>query len=747
MIDLTRVYTLLSNWAKASEKFWYNLPGVPGMGCYGTGFNAWGVQTNQKYFAAMAVLAARPQASGGVDRQWALERALASLRFSLSSHVSGSSTCTDGTQWGHTWISALGIERMMHAVYQIERQLSAQDQEDLRRVLASEADWLLLNYKKGQIEGPTAGLWDASARNQPESNIWNGALLWRAAVTLPQHAHAADWQEKAHQFLVNGVSVPSDAQDDTFIAGKPVRERFLGANFFPHYALDHHGYFNVGYMAIVVSNAAMLHFDLKLKGLPRPASLDRHQADLWQLLRRLIFQNGRLVRIGGDTRVRYAYCQEYLMPALLYAADRFRDPAALELLDRQIGMVEEEAHTNPDGSFYGKRLEELIPASEFYYTRLESDRASSLAHVCSYLPLVYKDELKPAEQLPAAAIAAFEASVSGGWVEPEHGAVLQRSPHRLASFAWRAFGLAQGLCQSPDDGHLTDWEGSLGGQIEFVHHPHFLHPSLPQSRRLRNYQVLPFQGGFLTFGSLIAGAEIELAEGWRGHDLALHSIAFAALPDDQTVLALEFCQMSPVRGLIRQVKGMRFNLVNDLYNHFSRALLTSQGSQVLQSPPPQNEILPLASRFACIDGRQGLVGIYGAESLTLQRSSTRAAGAYHSLYVEEISYVSRQGPFWADPSEVILDCGWAVLSGAGGERTQQASASAATYTGSLPGVRLASIVGADHHTYLLAANFNQQPASLLPSVSLPEGVWQDLISNQPVHALVLQPGEAKLLGL
>ena len=32
--------------------------------------------------------------------------------------------------------------------------------------------------------------------------------------------------------------------------GKPVSEWFMGANFFPNYALDHHGYLNVGYMVI-----------------------------------------------------------------------------------------------------------------------------------------------------------------------------------------------------------------------------------------------------------------------------------------------------------------------------------------------------------------------------------------------------------------------------------------------------------------------------------------------------------------
>ena len=498
MINHAGIYSILSDWAAHSEKYWYDIPGSPGLGCYGSGYNAWGVQTNQKYFCAVAALAVRDDLPDLVSAQWAMERALSSLRFSLSSHCSGSGACTDGTQWGHTWISALGIERMMQAVYRIEPFLTDADNSAVRRVLASEADWLLLEYRKGQTTELAADLWDKTGRNQPESNIWNGAILWRAAVTLPEHPHAADWQEKAHQFLVNGVSVPSDALDNSFLAGKTIRERHVGANFFPNYALDHHGYLNVGYMVICASNAAMLHFDLKMKGLPRPETLDHHQADLWQLIRRLIFQNGRLVRIGGDTRVRYAYCQEYLLPALLYAADRFDEPFALLLAEQQLDLIQQETRWNQDGSFYSRRLANLLRASEYYYTRLESDRACALAQVCAYLPLLADsqrndEELAKRKENQTARLQQFERSVAGSWCDPDHGAVLHRSPTRLASFAWRANGFAQGMCQPPSDGHLTDWEGNLTAQIEFVHHPHPLHPFAPRQRELVEFRDKNFR--------------------------------------------------------------------------------------------------------------------------------------------------------------------------------------------------------------------------------------------------------------
>ncbi|MEJ5198001.1 MAG: hypothetical protein WHX53_03675, partial [Anaerolineae bacterium] len=92
----------LHAWARNAERHWYPVPGRPGEGCYGAGYNAWGVQTNQKYVAALATLAMRGEDVAGLDRQWALDRARAGLRFSLASHLSGDGACTDGTQWGHT---------------------------------------------------------------------------------------------------------------------------------------------------------------------------------------------------------------------------------------------------------------------------------------------------------------------------------------------------------------------------------------------------------------------------------------------------------------------------------------------------------------------------------------------------------------------------------------------------------------------------------------------------------------------
>lgn len=770
---------LLHAWARNAERHWYPIPGRPDEGCYGAGYNAWGVQTNQKYLAAMATLAIRGEGVAGLDRGWAFDRALAALRFSLASHVSGDSACTDGTQWGHTWISALGVERMMHGVYLLWPELAEADRDGVRRMLVSECEWIMASFHRGGVAGVVADVWNSSGKNAPESNLWNGALLWRTAAMFPDHPAAADWQERAHLFLVNSVSVAADAADQTILAGKPVAARHVGANFFPNYALDHHGYLNVGYMVICISNAAMLHFDCKLAGLPRPETLDHRQADLWRLVRRLIFDDGRLARIGGDSRVRYAYCQEYLLPSLLYAADRLGDQHAGALADAQLALIAREAAFSGDGSFFSKRLAEIEACSPYYYTRLESDRACALSQW-----VVYRSLLEPGSTLNGAPLLfggaeskgaverenasfeygqpttlasaqdaarlTFEASVAGLWHEPEHGAILHRSPTRLASFAWRAFGLAQGMCLPPDDGHLAEWESNLVGQVEFAADPHPAHPKPPPGRRLIGYHTETFDGGFVTCGSLIEGTEVELAEGWTGRDLAIHHVAFAALPDARTVVGLELVRLGKARALVRAVKGLHLNIPNDFYNGFTRTLAMATGPLTVASPAALDEVISLGGRWACVDDRLGVIGIYGAESLAVSRSVLRRGGAYHSLHVDELCWPCRAMLAWADGGGILLDVGWAVLSGADTAATRAFAADARTRPLELghPWARGVTVRGADNRAYCVAANFGSEAVRLpLSKALLPEEIALDLGSGERIGAgeFELAPGQARVI--
>ena len=662
MIDRSRAVSLLHNWARWADRWWYDLPGSPGVGCFGTGYDAWGVQTNQKYVAVMAMLAHEPSLKQS-ERDWALARAMSALRYSLASHVSGSITCTDGAKWGHTWISALGVERMMHGVDALRPHFTDADNARLRQVLESECDWLTTLYERGGHKGIQADRWNESGKNDPESNLWNGSLLWRGVTLYPDHPHVAQWREQSLKFLANGVSIAADATDGTVYDGKPLRDRHVGASFFDSYALDHHGYLNVGYMVICVSNAGILHFDHKLAKLPTPELLHLHQKDLWAVLRSLIFNDGRLARIGGDSRVRYAYCQEYLVPSLLYAADHLGETNAKPLLDGILAIYESEAKQNGDGSFYGKRLEELSRVNPYYYTRLEGDRASALSMALAYAPLVNSG----AKPVPEARETI--------WIDTEHGAVLHRSPTRFASFSWRAFASPQGLCLPPQAGNMAEWDQNLTGEVTFAHHPHPLWSNSGVYRRAKGqHHVESFDGGFLASGSFVEGSKIAFAEGWQRAEAARHYLAFVALPDDHTVVGIQVCRIGPYRAIVSAVKGMLLNIANGAMNDHQRHVHTAVRDWPLNSRLVTTAT-DLQSNWVTIDGRLSAMTLYGSNTLTLDRSANQRGGSVPSMTVDQLCTAYRtNGPWFAEANSVLLDCAWLVSASLDAEGARKLAA-------------------------------------------------------------------------
>lgn len=696
MIDRDRVLSMLTRWADAAEAHWCAVDG-DALGVYGTGYNAWGVQTNQKYLAAMALLAAR-----GHDR--AAGRALAALRYSLATHVSGGQPRMDGTRWGHTWISALGVERMMFGVYLLEPFLTDGDRRAVDRMLASEADWLLAHYDIA------ANLWNAMGANKPESNLWNGCISWRAAEHCPDHPHADAWREKARAFLVNAVSVPADIGRE--------RRNIGAANFFDHYALDHHGYMNVGYMVICTSNAAMLHFDAKARPFDRPDELDHHQGELWETLRRMLFADGRIARLGGDSRVRYAYCQDYLLPAVLYAGDHLGDGHAAQLAAGVVELMAREFDYNDDGTFFSRRLADSVAGqSPLYYTRLESDRACVLAMA------LRDDELLDDTTAIAASESDYETSVAGGWCEPLYGAVMHRGAARLASFVWPAADIGQnvamGLCTPPGNGHLAEWVRNLTGRVEFVNTPYNSPPGHLVPAAVVRKWIGTFDGGFATIGELIEGTKVEQAEGWRGEDLARQRLAYVALGDDHTVVGLQRCVARGSRIYLRESQGMHLNIVNDLFNGFKRTVATEQARLVVEAPAGHDELVDLAGRWACIDDTLGAIGLYGAETMHLRRTAGRSAGKYESLHVDQLAWSARLGTHDVPPGGVIFDVGWLVVSRLTAAATAQLAAAnrdaaLADLPEGLRGVRVRAADGAD---YLVIANFGDTAAP----VAIPTG--------------------------
>jgi hypothetical protein len=756
---------LLEPWVKAFREYCYTPPARKELLCYGTGFNGWGMQTHQKAFAAIAVLAADPgtdRTRTGMSRTELLDSALRMLRFTLESHVEGSYQCEDGTSWGHTWISALGVERMMHGVEAVEAHLTAEDRELLRRVLVSECDWLLDHY---EILGHPL---NESGRNKPESNLWNGSLLHRTAALYPDTPRAEAYREKGSRFLVNGVSVASDALSAAVVDGRPVSEWFVGDNFLEEsYALNHHGYLNVGYMVICLSNAAMLHFTFKRLGMAPPEALYHHVRELWDTVKPMLFPDGRLIRLGGDTRVRYCYCQDYLLPALLLAADGFGDGDCPALEAGWLGQVQVEMAANGDGSYLSARCAELKRVSPLYYTRLESDRAVCLSYGAYWR--------RRFDSLPEGRgeRGLYKPAVPYVCKDMYHGASFVKGERRIASWTWLAAEGPQGLCLPADGSDLAEWRYNLAGRIQGT--------GVSNEYQTVSHAQHMFEGGFVTWGKALACSGELLAEQQSRDVLAVAQTAFAALPDDCTVVALQYAK-TVTRSYISSVRGLLLHVPNDVFNGSRRTYRYGESETVLEGAGGgermgtvrRNGTNPVdgaeqrintGSRWLNVDGRLGVVQAYGNEPLTLYRPGRRQIGLKHRhqsdtlgmLYADEIC-----SPFWdslrdVPPDTVLVDTGFAVLAGCGPQETRKLAegggCAAVVEVGAAEAVRVMLVKGADGLRYLLAANFGEEGACAevrLPTGITPAALLRDLATSSGVPltggsvTLVLPAGEARL---
>src|SRR5690606_39200342 len=140
-------------------------------------------------------------------------------------------------------------------------------------------------------------------------------------------------------------------------------------------------------------------------------------------------------------------------------------------------------------------------------------------------------------------------------------------------------------------------------------------------------------------------------EGWTGADAGQSFSVFAALPDGVTMPGLHLVRAGSWRPTIRTANGLHLNVRNDRYNGFSR----TYGEVSLTSPPEVDEVVPLGQSWTVVDGKVGVVGLYGAEELVVDRRAQRRGGPQHSLYVDELCYGHEQGFRAIEPGENILD--------------------------------------------------------------------------------------------
>jgi hypothetical protein len=600
-----------------------------------------------------------------------------------------------------------GFHRAMYAIEAIEDELTVEDREALKRIYLSEAEWLLREYP---VE---AGL---TEHNKPESNIWNGSILMRAAMMYPEAENSRLYLEKACKFFANGISVPSDE------TARETRDLFVGPNFTEQYGLNHHRYLNVGYMNICLSNIAMLHFSAKHHGWKLPEMLYHHAKELWRLVRTFTYKDGRLLRVGGDSRARYCYCQDYALPVWPLVEDLWgEDCGSLE--SGWLEILKKETTANADGSFLSERFSSLEYQSPLYYTRLESDRANVISMLVSWYNRFPFNPQKKSETLAA-------------WDDEFFGAAFCAAGNRYASFTWNASEKPQGLCVPRDDSSFAEWRRNLAGSVRGT--------GAVNDEEISGHREQVFPGGFITSGSTICYSDSFVAEGQTREDVARKVIAFAALPDEKTVLGIQYAvSLNRIYGSL--IKGIFWHIPNDIFNRSRRFIDCEKGNYILRGGhwADRKEILP-AGNWINADGKAGLVSTL---PLTIVRNGKRQIGVKSqpdingSIYSEEVCAPYEERNRWYERGEILIDVAYASHIGSA-EETRKLSESLATRDTGVPALRIITVKGNDGRGYTLILNTSDTSIKVPPSVI--EGGKFVQLGNTSANPDTLSPWSAVL---
>ena len=640
---------------------------------YGPGSSDhWSVQISLQVATALAILADEPEdalAGAGVTPDELSDTALALFRYALRTHATGDFNCTDGKKWGRTWISVLGLERSVAGALLLEPRLTDADRARLKAVLVDESRWRLSNYPV------KAGVF---SNNVPESNLWNGSVIFRTVEAYPDLRDAAALRDKARKLMLNGLTSPADARESWFV----------GANFSENWALDHHGYMNVGYMYECLSNLAFTYFDCIERGREPPPELTRNAEELWRVCKRLTFPDGRLCRIGGDTRSRYTYCQLFAMQGWLFAAHAFKDADAMRFERAYLAKIVREQSGNADGSYFGTRLADIRDASFTYYSRLEADALLAVASSLHW----HRRHKFPEAPGP------IDVSRTESWHDTGEHAIFLRTPKSFRSAAFRSqagFGqrgqMPNVVCAPTDRSDLAEWSANLVGMVglqqendTFPGHPDSWPKDAVRERFYRDAGGEAFEQVFSVLISEGAPVESENGENVGTRRMEIHAVG------DGTTMAIR--------------DKVAFS------RPFQLKLGWAAGRLVVPmafAPKGGRKYKGLGTRCATVDGALSLISVNGGPvtvrkgaeiSFTLPGSS-RLMRPLVSDRADELRIAAEDRPVLAEPGATLFDAVYLVVAGADAAAARKVSESA-SWDG-----KVLSFVGTDGIRRDLAMDF------------------------------------------
>jgi hypothetical protein len=568
--EQTRAYTtLMLEACRHADGVWQDWSVDPRAGYWGTGRSDQmneGIRAISGMVLTCGALLKYSDTLTETERRHCLTQATRAIRYAVSSHLTGTQKCTDGKPWGGSWQSAMWTATLTFGARLIWDDLDTELQQGVEHVIASEADRFLKN------KPPTGRFGDTKA----EENGWDMTCLAVADSMFPNHAHAAAWQEKAIEYMMNTLSVPQDALDKSLVDGRPVNEWFVGANLNPDFTLENHNIFHPSYMACSSYFMTQAEMYYTYAGRPIPRAATHHLLDTWKMFQTIILPSGESA---------YPQSMDWELHGLsfinLYAslASRHHDALAARLEDNCLQYMRA-WQTMCHGDL-------AVPGSRLAFTR-----HAICAEQASYAFLAHKVFGPPTKEIAARKAAS---QLQGTWAHEFVEFIAHRTESKFVSFSWknRIMGLLIPIGPGHDDNPYVTVPITTGLVGSFD-----LTPKKPAGPKAVEHVWNETTNGFETTGSLLLNG-----------GLLKQTIRVTSIGKQTAVYQDRVTAQSEV-SLTREL-GVPVGIENDEVTGGKRVVYHEGGKTTFDWKTPQKPFA-LPGSWANVDGRLGVVMAVGS---------------------------------------------------------------------------------------------------------------------------------------
>jgi hypothetical protein len=582
---------LLEDACQYADRDWKSLPSDSAEGYWGNGVSGGneGIRTIGSMVLACGTLLKYDDGLSAIERQDLLAKTTAALRYVTATHFTGTQKCTDGKHWGgldrpgsKAWQSSYWTGDLAFGAWLIWDRLDSKLQQDVQRVVAAQDNLLAKGNPPTGFRGDT----------KAEENGWNVPCLVLGELMFPANPHAALWHKTALKYMMNTLSTTADLHDTNLVDGQPVDQWVLGANLYPDFTLENHGFFHpsyVGCSSYFLTQAAVYY---AYAGKPIPQAVAHHLMDVWRMFRTIILPWGETADPQGMD------WELHGLPFIdLYAtlATHDKDPFAARMEQSSLQYLRA-WQIMCHGSL-------TLPGSPFGITRHAIN-----AELTAYGLLAHKIFGASVKPLTARAANVQE---EGVWDYPYVDFIEQRTLQKFASFSWknRIMGLLMPIEDhegNPEfivpitDGFIGSFELAWRGDVKTT---------------VIEHSWKKTSSGFETTGSI-------LPDGGRlKQTLRMISVGSQTVVYEDRVTAL-------TNVTVRSERGAPIGIENDSLTGGTRLVSDTDGKIKFNWQKPQKPVA-LPGSWANVDGRLGVVMMDGSGMAYAQASKySRGIGVY-----------------------------------------------------------------------------------------------------------------------